>query len=96
VRTRVGFGAGLSYAQHIPYSEAIDQQRSGSSGTKLIQYLDPTIDISVGDLFGWKDHRDTYVGLGVSHRSGVFKAVQLYDNVYGGSNYIYTYVEWRM
>ena len=96
VRTRIGFGAGLSYAQHIPYSEAIDQQRSGSSGTKLIQYLDPTIDISVGDIFGWKEHRDTYVGFGVSHRSGVFRAVQLYDNVYGGSNYIYTYVEWRM
>lgn len=96
VRTRIGFGAGLSYAQLIPYSEAIDQQRSGSHGTKLIQYLDPTVDISVGDIFGWKEHRDTYIGLGVSHRSGVFKSAQLYDNVYGGSNYIYTYVEWRM
>jgi len=96
VRTRIGLGAGFSYAQSVPYSEAVDQERSGSNGTKLIQYLDPTIDVSVGDIFGWKEHRDTYIGVGVSHRSGVFKAIQLYDNVYGGSNYIYTYVEWRM
>ena len=96
VRTRIGFGAGLSQAQSVPYAEARDQARRGGNSTKLIQYLDPTIDASIGDIFGHRAWRETYVGLGVSHRSGVFKAIRLFDNAYGGSNYIYTYVEWKM
>src|SRR5437773_2233710 len=61
-----------------------------------LQYADPTIDVSVGDLLGSKELRETYFGLGVSHRSGIFGMAQIFDNVNGGSNFIYTYVEWRM
>jgi outer membrane protein len=96
VRTRVGFGAGLSYAQSVPFAEAQSQAERGRNTSKLLQYLDPTIDVSVGDLFGSKKLRETYFGLGVSHRSGIFGMAQLFDNVNGGSNYIYTYVEWKM
>jgi len=96
VRTRIGFGGGLSFAQAVPYVEARDQAARGRNTSKLIQYLDPTIDVSVGDLIGDKALRETYVGLGVSHRSGIFGMSQLFANVNGGSNYIYTYVEWRM
>ena len=96
VRTRVGFGAGLSYAQAVPFAEAQSQAERGRNTSKLLQYLDPTIDLSVGDLFGSKKLHETYFGLGVSHRSGIFGMAQLFDNVNGGSNYIYTYVEWKM
>jgi outer membrane protein len=96
VRTRVGFGAGLSYAQAIPFAEAQSQAERGRNTSKLLQYLDPTIDVSVGDLFGSKKLHETYFGLGVSHRSGIFGMAQLFDNVNGGSNYIYTYIEWKM
>jgi len=96
VRTRIGFGGGLSYAQRVPFVEARDQAARDRNTSKLLQYGDPTIDVSVGDLFGAKDLRETYFGLGVSHRSGIFSMAQLFDNVNGGSNYIYTYVEWKM
>jgi outer membrane protein len=96
VRTRVGFGAGLSYAQAVPFTELQSQAERGRNTAKLLQYLDPTIDVSVGDLFGSKKLRETYAGIGVSHRSGIFGMAQLFDNVNGGSNYIYTYVEWKM
>jgi len=96
VRTRVGFGAGLSYAQAVPFAEAQSQAERGRNTSKLLQYLDPTIDVSVGDLFGSKKLHETYFGLGVSHRSGIFGMAQLFDNVNGGSNYLYTYVEWKM
>jgi outer membrane protein len=96
VRTRVGFGAGVSYAQDVPFAEAQSQAERGRNTSKLLQYLDPTIDVSVGDLFGSKKLHETYFGLGVSHRSGIFGMAQLFDNVNGGSNYIYTYVEWKM
>lgn len=96
VRTRIGFGAGLSYAQAVPFAEAQSQAERGRNTSKLLQYLDPTIDVSVGDVFKSKKLHETYFGLGVSHRSGIFGMAQLFDNVNGGSNYIYTYLEWKM
>jgi outer membrane protein len=96
VRTRIGFGGGLSYAHRVPFVEARDQAMRGRNTSKLLQYADPTIDVSVGDLFGARELRETYFGFGASHRSGVFGMAQLFDNVNGGSNYIYTYVEWKM
>ena len=96
VRTRLGFGFGLSYAFRVPFVEARDQAERGRPTSKLLVYLDPTIDVSVGDLFGSRKLHDTYLGVGASHRSGVFGSSQLLGNVNGGSNYIYTYVQWRM
>src|SRR2546429_1640539 len=52
--------------------EARDQAGRGRNTSKLLQYLDPTVDFSVGDLFGSREWRETYFGLGVSHRSGIF------------------------
>ncbi len=93
VKTRLGIGSGLSYAERIPTIEARDQARRGENTNKLITYLDPTIDFSLGDLVGSRALKNTFVGLGVSHRSGIFGLSRLLGNVDGGSNYIYTYVE---
>lgn len=86
-RTRVGFGAGVSYAQKLPFVEQRDQAVRGCNSSKLLNYLDPSIDVSVGDLFGVRILRETYFGFGVSHRSGTFGTSQLLGNVNGGSNY---------
>jgi outer membrane protein len=96
VRTRLGFGVGVSYAQQVPFVELRDQVARGRNSSRLLNYLDPSIDISLGDLIGIKPMRDTYVGLGVSHRSGIFGNARLFGNVNGGSNYIYSYIEWQM
>jgi outer membrane protein len=96
VRTRVGFGAGVSYAQKLPFVEQRDQTLRRRNASKLLTYLDPSIDVSVGDLFGVGTLRETYFGFGASHRSGIFGASQLLGNVNGGSNYIYSYIEWKM
>jgi outer membrane protein len=96
VRTRIGFGVGASYAQRVPYVEARDLGRRERSTSRLLSYLDPSIDVSVGDLIGVRSLKETYLGFGVSHRSGVFGASRLFGSVNGGSNYIYTYVEWKM
>ena len=96
VKTRLGFGLGLSLAQRVPYVELRDQAQRGRSTSRLLNYLDPTIDVSVGDLLGVKAMKDTYAGLGVSHRSGIFGSSKVLGNVNGGSNYIYSYLEWQM
>ncbi|MDP3512906.1 MAG: MipA/OmpV family protein [Sulfuritalea sp.] len=96
VRTRLGMGVGISYAERVPYVELRDQLARGRSSSRLLNYLDPSVDISLGDLIGVKSMGETYVGLGVTHRSGIFGTSRLLGNVNGGSNYIYSYVEWRM
>ncbi len=96
VRTRIGFGAGVSYAQRVPYVEAVDQARRARNTSKLLNYLDPSIDVSVGDLLGVRTLREAYIGFGVSHRSGIFASSQMLGNVDGGSNYIYSYAEWKL
>jgi outer membrane protein len=93
LRTRLGLGVGLSYAQEIPFSEQQSQAERGRNTSRLLQTLDPTVDLSVGGLLGARSLRDTYIGLGVSHRSGIFGSSQLLGNVNGGSNYIYGYLE---
>ncbi|HZS69356.1 MAG TPA: MipA/OmpV family protein [Burkholderiales bacterium] len=85
LHTRLGMGSGLSYAEQIPEMELHDQGRRGRGNWKLLNYLDPSFDVRVA--------RDTYVGVGVSHRSGAFGKSQFFGNVNGGSNYIYFSVE---
>ncbi|MES2363581.1 MAG: MipA/OmpV family protein [Pseudomonadota bacterium] len=91
VKTRLGLGVGLSAAQRVPYTEVSSQ--GGKTTSRLLNYLDPTIDVSLGDLLGSRALKETYIGFGVSHRSGIFGASRLLGNVNGGSNYLYTYVE---
>jgi outer membrane protein len=93
VKTRLGMGVGVSLAQRAPYIEASSQAASGKPASRMLNYLDPTIDVSLGDLLGSRALKDTFIGFGVSHRSGIFGASRLLGNVNGGSNYLYTYVE---
>ncbi|HYR34814.1 MAG TPA: MipA/OmpV family protein [Burkholderiales bacterium] len=85
VHTRFGMGAGLSYSEQISQMELHDQGRRDRGTWKLLNYLDPSIDVRVG--------RETYVGVGVSHRSGAFGRSEFFGNVNGGANYIYVSVE---
>jgi MipA family protein len=93
VKTRLGMGVGLSLAQRVPYVEADKAATSGNPSSRLLHYLDPTADVSVGDVIGVRTLKDTYLGVGVAHRSGIFGSSRLLGNVNGGSNYIYTYLE---
>lgn len=96
VKTRLGVGSGLSYAGRVPWMEVRDQARRGERVNKLITYLDPSVDVSLGDLVGSRSLKNTFVGLGVSHRSGIFGLSRLLGNVDGGSNYIYSYIEFAL
>jgi len=93
IRTRIGFGVGLSYASRVPYVEERDQTANGEPTSKLLNYLDPSIEISITDLFRPQHHKPVWLGVGVSHRSGAFGSSQLLGNVDGGSNYVYLSLE---
>ncbi len=96
VRTRVGFGAGFSLGERAPLTEVRDQARRARATSKFLNYLDPSVDVSLGDLVGSKRMKQTYLGVGISHRSGIFGTAQLLGNINGGSNYLYAYVEAKL
>ncbi|MFL6673016.1 MAG: MipA/OmpV family protein [Massilia sp.] len=96
VRTRIGFGAGFSLAQRVPLTEVRDQARRGRATSRLLNYLDPSLDVNLGDLLGSRPLKDTVVGIGVSHRSGIFGSSQILGNINGGSNYLYGFVETKL
>jgi MipA family protein len=93
LRTRFGIGAGLSYSEKIPVMEERDQAKSNLGTWKLLNYLDPTIDIRLSDLWRTPPLRDVWLGVGVSHRSGMFGWSRDFGYVDGGSNYIYGFIE---
>jgi len=93
VNTRLGLGVGISLAQRVPYTESSSQAARGRQTSRLLNYLEPSIDVSLGDLIGSRALKNTYLGFGVSHRSGIFGASRLLGNANGGSNYIYSHLE---
>jgi MipA family protein len=93
LRTRFGIGAGLSYTEQISTMEERDQQMDNKGTWKLLNYLDPTIDFRLTDIIPIPPLKDTWFGVGVSHRSGMFGWSRQLGYVDGGSNYIYVYVE---
>ena len=96
VRTRFGFGTGLAYAEYVPLMEQRDQALRDRGTWKILNYFDPTIDVRIGDVIGQRQWKDTFAGVGVSHRSGMFGKSQFFGDVNGGSNYIYFFLETRI
>lgn len=88
VKTRLGLGWGVSYAEPVPYAEVLEQRERGRENSRLLNYIDASIDLSLGDLLNQPEWRDTFVGLAVVHRSGMFAESRLLGRVNGGSNYV--------
>jgi MipA family protein len=59
VKTRVGFGLGVSIAGRVPYEEANSQAIRGRPNSRVLNYLDPSIEISIGDMFGKASMEET-------------------------------------
>ncbi len=90
-RVRFGFGEGVSYTSDILYTEYIEVQENGDNTSRLLNYLDISLDFDIGRAFSYKPLFGTALGMAIKHRSGVFG---LFNNVsHGGSNYNTFYIE---
>ncbi|MGH2899904.1 MAG: hypothetical protein ACRDMZ_14615 [Solirubrobacteraceae bacterium] len=87
VGTRIGFGEGLSYAWRVPAVERSYAERHNEDTSRLLNYLDVSVDLNVGDVIRNEQARACWLGLVISHRSGVFGLVDIFGNVHNGSNY---------
>jgi len=93
VLTRFGYGWGLSIADPVPYAEVAEQTARGRQTSRVLNYNEPSIDVSLGDLIGRREWKQAFVGLSITHRSGMFGNSRLLGRVNGGSNYITLYLE---
>ncbi len=98
VRMRVTGTEGLSYASHVPHFEGLNvrvKERNGSTDnldngrdSRLMNFLGFTLGANAHDISGIESLENCFLELYAWHRSGVFGAVSLYNNVHGGSNFI--------
>ncbi|MBB3169397.1 MipA/OmpV family protein [Simiduia aestuariiviva] len=93
VETRVGFGYGFSYGEQVPWQERDNVMRKNLNDSRILQYLDYSWDVNVGDLFNSPSAKHCYVGYSIHHRSGIFGQSDAYHRVDGGSNWNTFYLQ---
>ena len=90
-RVRFGFGEGASYTSGILYVEKEDAEKNQDNNSKILNYLDISLDVDLGRLFKSETLRETHFGWALKHRSGIYGLI---NNVrHGGSNYNTFYIE---
>jgi outer membrane protein len=99
-RWRVGIAEGLSYVSNVTYIEGIDFEgedgkRDYENTSKLLNYLDFSLDVNVGDIFNNKALAQTWFGYSIHHRSGIFETSSAFGRIKGGSNYQTIYLQWH-
>lgn len=81
VRTRFGVSEGLSYTNNITNLERYNLK--GNNTSNYLNYIDITLSFNAKDITSINSLEDTYIGMGISHRSGIFGTI---NDVDGGSN----------
>ena len=88
---RFGFGEGGSYVSKVLLCEYLEAKQKNDNNSKFLNYLDISLDVDIGKVFGYKPMNQLYIGYAIKHRSGVFGLI---NNVaHGGSNYNTLYIE---
>ncbi len=92
-RWRFGVAEGLSYIDRITYIEASEMERKGYTPSHLLNYLDFSLDVNVGDLFYQSDWQHVWFGYSLHHRSAIFEKASQFGRIKGGSNYNTLYLQ---
>ncbi len=93
LRWRLGVAEGLSYASNVTYIEASEMERKGYRPSELMNYLDFSLDVNLGDLFRVSSLSDTWLGYSIHHRSAIFESASQFGRIKGGSNYNTVYLQ---
>ena len=92
-RVRLGVAEGISYIDELTYIEASEMERKGYNPSRVLNYLNFTADVNLGDIFS-KELDKVWVGVGIHHRSAIFEASSRFGRIKGGSNYNTAYIQW--
>ena len=94
VRIRVGFAEGLSWVTAVPARERQNLEAKGYHPSQLLNYLDPSVDINLGDIFG-DSLKGLWLGYYIHHRSALFETAQQFGRIKGGSNFQMVYLQYH-
>ncbi len=95
VRLRLGAAEGLSYVNEIPSVERGNLEKKDYIPSKLLNFLDFSADINLGDIFGGKTMNSIWLGYSIHHRSAIFETAQQFGRIKGGSNFQCVHMEWH-
>ena len=95
LRWRFGAAEGLSYATEVPHVERASLEKSDYRPSKLLNYLDFSLDLSLGDLFRVRSLKPLWLGYSIHHRSGIFSTGSQFGRISGGSNFNSVYLQWH-
>lgn len=90
---RFGVAEGLSYVDSLTYIENEEMKSKGYNPSNLLNYLDFSVDVNVGDLFNSNDLNNVWIGYSLHHRSAIFEKASQYGRIKGGSNYNTLYLQ---
>lgn len=95
VKWRFGVAEGLSYIDSITYIEQTEMDEKGYTASHLLNYLDFSFDINVGDVVNQSDLENVWVGYSLHHRSAIFENASQFGRIKGGSNYNTIYIQYE-
>jgi len=96
LRWRLGVAEGFSWIEEPTYIEVISLEEKGYRPSQLMNYLDFTLDVNVGDLFRAEKLRHMWFGVNIHHRSSIFESASQFGRIKGGSNYPGFHVQWDL
>lgn len=92
---RLGIAEGLSYVDNITYIEQSEMDRKGYNASNLLNYLDFSVDVNVGQLFNQPEWENMWFGYSLHHRSAIFEKASQFGRIKGGSNYNTIYLQYE-
>ena len=95
IRWRFGAAEGLSYVNNIPFVEKTEMERKGYKPSNLLNFLDFSLDLNIGDITGGDFMKRLWIGYGIHHRSAIFETAQQFGRIKGGSNFQTGYLSWE-
>ena len=93
-KVRFGVAEGFSYAKDVTYIERTELENKEYKPSNLLNYLDFSLDVHLGDVFGEKLDQ-LWLGYSIHHRSAIFESSSRFGRIKGGSNYNSVYLQWH-
>lgn len=93
VRWRLGLAEGLSYMSDVTYIERSEMERKGYRPSELMNAIDFSVDINLGDIFNINEFKKIWLGYSIHHRSAIFESASQFGRIKGGSNYNTIYLQ---
>jgi len=92
-RIKLGAAEGLSWVNKVPYVETTELAKKGYETSNLLNFLDFSADINIGDIVRSDSLRQWWFGYSIHHRSAIFETAQQFGRIKGGSNFQTLYLQ---